>query len=361
MHQESLTTNHIGHFQDARNMTKTASGSVDLIVTSPPYPMIAMWDGVFATLAPESAAALAAEQGPAAFEAMHAALDPVWAECARVLCPGGIACINIGDAVRTLGGLFQLYSNHARIIRAFTGLGMHALPAIIWRKQTNAPNKFMGSGMLPPGAYVTLEHEFVLIFRKGNKREFKGEDLARRRASAIFWEERNAWFSDVWFDIKGASQQLADRAARARSGAFPFELAWRLIHMFSIRGDTVLDPFLGCGTTLAASAAAGRHCTGYEVDQTLAPAMHTAARSAMRIGNEKIRTRLHDHAAYAKQKSEQGKEMKHVVAAYGLPCMSRQESGIAMYLVESIADTGPCAFTVKYNPDPAQALKNPQD
>jgi DNA modification methylase len=341
-------------------MLELSSDSVDLIVTSPPYPMIAMWDDTFATLAPQSAAALAAERGPAAFEAMHAALDTVWAECARVLCPGGIACINIGDAVRTLGGLFQLYSNHARIIRAFVDLGLHALPAVIWRKQTNAPNKFMGSGMLPPGAYVTLEHEFVLVFRKGNKREFKGEDLARRRASAFFWEERNAWFSDVWFDIKGASQQLADKAARTRSGAFPFELAWRLIHMFSIQGDTVLDPFLGTGTTLAAAAAAGRNSAGYEVDPSLATAVQASALSVMRIGNETIRARVQAHAAFAEQRTAQGKEMKHVVAAYGLPCVSRQESGIALHLVESITCTGPCAYTVEYNPDPAQALQIPQ-
>lgn len=71
---------------------------------------------------------------------------------------------------------FQLYPNHARIINAFHALGVSNLPNILWRKQTNAPNKFMGSGMLPAGAYVTLEHEWILIFRKGGKRIFKSPE-----------------------------------------------------------------------------------------------------------------------------------------------------------------------------------------
>ena len=76
-------------------------------------------------------------------------------------------------------------------------LGFTALPCILWRKQTNAPNKLMGSGMLPAGAYVTLEYEYVLILRKGPKREFsRDEDKKRRLESVIFWEERNIWFSD---------------------------------------------------------------------------------------------------------------------------------------------------------------------
>ncbi|MFW6335242.1 MAG: DNA methyltransferase, partial [Desulfosalsimonas sp.] len=111
-------------------------------------------------------------------------------------------CVNIGDAVRKLGDSFSLYPNHSEIIRAFLSRGLTPLPAIIWRKQTNAPNKFMGSGMLPAGAYVTLEHEYVLIFRKGAKRQFATPaQKLNRKKSAIFWEERNQWYSDVWFDL----------------------------------------------------------------------------------------------------------------------------------------------------------------
>jgi DNA modification methylase len=119
-------------------------------------------------------------------------------------------------------------------------LGFSALPAILWRKQTNAPNKFMGSGMMPPGAYVTLEHEYILILRKGNKREFTSiKEKQNRRESAFFQEERNFWFSDVWMDLKGTTQNLFDNKATERSAAYPFELPYRLISMFSVKSDTV--------------------------------------------------------------------------------------------------------------------------
>ena len=85
--------------------------------------------------------------------------------------------------------------------------------------------------MLPAGAYVTLEHEYVLIFRKGAKREFKTEaEKKKRRESALFWEERNIWYSDVWTDIKGTEQALPNAVSRQRSAAFPFNLAYRLIN-----------------------------------------------------------------------------------------------------------------------------------
>ena len=75
---------------------------------------------------------------------MHAELDRAWAEVHRVLAPGGIACINIGDATRTIGERFTLWPNHARILEACGLFGFDNLPAILWRKPTNAPNKFMG-------------------------------------------------------------------------------------------------------------------------------------------------------------------------------------------------------------------------
>jgi len=217
---EAARTRHEFRTADARNLGWIADGSVHLVVTSPPYPMIEMWDECFGALDPSIAAALAEGRGDDAFEAMHRALDRVWRELHRVLANGGIACINIGDATRTLDGNFRLYANHARVLQSCVALGFRSLPAILWRKPTNAPNKFMGSGMLPAGAHVTLEHEYVLVLRKGDRREFPtAAEKRRRRESAFFWEERNAWFSDVWFDIKGTPQHLCDKAGRARSAA----------------------------------------------------------------------------------------------------------------------------------------------
>ncbi|MGD8653418.1 MAG: DNA methyltransferase, partial [Desulfobacterales bacterium] len=157
-----MITQHRIHFQDARQMKSLSTGTVDLVVTSPPYPMIAMWDKLFIGQNPDIEPVLQNGDGPKAFELMHRQLDAVWQELWRILKPGGIVCLNVGDAARTINDRFRLYPNHARMLNQFLTLGFQALPAILWRKQTNAPNKFMGSGMLPPGAYVTLEHEYIL-------------------------------------------------------------------------------------------------------------------------------------------------------------------------------------------------------
>ena len=193
---------------DARVLAGISDASVHLVVTSPPYPMIAMWDEVFSALSPQAGLALAREDGPAAFEAMHQELDRAWAACHRVLVDGGLCCVNIGDATRSLGGRFALWPNHARILAGAMGAGFTVLPDILWHKPTNAPNKFMGSGMLPAGAYVTYEHEYVLVLRKGGGRAFpRPQDKAARQRSAYFWEERNAWFSDLWQGLVGTRQE----------------------------------------------------------------------------------------------------------------------------------------------------------
>lgn len=162
-------------------MRSLADSSLDLVVTSPPYPMIAMWDELFCRSSRAVRNALAAEDGERAFELMHRRLDAVWDECYRTLREGGIICINIGDATRTLGDQFGLYPNHARILQHLRKCGFTALPDILWRKPTNAPNKFMGSGVLPVGAYVTLEHEYILIARKGARRVFSSEREKKKR------------------------------------------------------------------------------------------------------------------------------------------------------------------------------------
>ena len=158
---------------DSRDLGAIAGDSVDLIVTSPPYPMIEMWDEVFSALNPKIGQAIADGKGRAAFDMMHYELDKAWQEVVRVLKEGGWVCINIGAATRRVGDGFQLYSNHSRITSALFSLGLDSLPIVLWRKQTNAPNKFMGSGMLPAGAYVTLEHEYIIIMRKKCKRVFE--------------------------------------------------------------------------------------------------------------------------------------------------------------------------------------------
>jgi DNA modification methylase len=222
-----MISNHRIRFGDAARMTDVAAGSIHLVVTSPPYPMIEMWDELFCREA-STQKALDSRIGLSAFELMHRQLDQVWNELYRVLVPGGIACINIGDATRTMDGEFALYPNHSRILSHMLRVGFINLPNILWRKQTNAPNKFMGSGMMPPGAYVTLEHESILIFRKGGKRLFNTpEEKTIRRQSAFFWEERNLWFSDVWTDLKGTRQKTDQKSSDNAAG--PTLLNWHTV------------------------------------------------------------------------------------------------------------------------------------
>jgi DNA modification methylase len=335
------------HFADARDMRVLPSNSVHLVVTSPPYPMIAMWDAVFAAQSPKAAEALERGQGPQAFEHTHRELDKVWKELFRVLVSGGIACINIGDATRTVRGEFRLYPNHARILSAAMNIGFSVLPDILWRKQTNAPNKFMGSGMLPPGAYVTLEHEYILILRKRDKRDqFNGNDA--RRASAYFWEERNTWFSDVWFDLKGARQDLHDKETRARSAAFPFDLAGRLVCMYSVMGDTVLDPFTGTGTTLSAALAWGRNFMGFELDPGLAPAVEEAALRAPELAREAAEERLKAHVAVMETRLLGKSPPKHRNVPYGFPVVTNQERDALFPELAGVEKTEDGEFRARY-------------
>ncbi len=321
-------------------MTGIGDDSIDLVVTSPPYPMIEMWDQVFSQQSGEIKEAIDSSDGNRTFELMHGLLDRAWREVYRVLKPGGFACINIGDATRSIKDHFRLYSNHARILNYCLGIGFSNLPAIIWRKQTNAPNKFMGSGMLPAGAYVTLEHEFVLVLRKGEKRKCSTPaEKLRRLESAFFWEERNVWFSDVWWDLKGTGQALNNREARQRSGAFPFELPYRLISMYSMKGDTVLDPFLGTGTTTLAAITAARNSLGVEIDEKLSGAINDSlTHGVVDRSNERIRKRLSDHIAFVTERERtHGSEcFKHRNTNYDFPVMTKQEVEIKIEYLKGV-------------------------
>ena len=347
-----METDHRIFFADSREMGAVSSESIDLVVTSPPYPMIAMWDETFSLINPAVKTALSQEDGMRAFYLMHRELDRVWDEAGRVLKQGGLACINIGDATRTLGTDFRLYPNHSRILSKFLDLNFNVLPAIIWRKQTNAPNKFMGSGMLPAVAYVTLEHEYILILRKGPARKFKSEAEKRvRRESAIFWEERNAWYSDVWMDLKGTTQNMNHEQTRSRSGAFPFELAYRLINMHSVKEDVVLDPFLGTATTMAAAMASGRNSIGFEIDPNFREAVHLKMRTVKDPANEYVSRRLDNHQDFVRTRTGNGGLFKHQNKHYGFPVITKQETELVLSHLASISQTGNC-FRVTYSANP---------
>ena len=332
-----METTHRVVVGDARDAATVADESVELVVTSPPYPMVEMWDDLFADLSPAAGDALVAGKGREAFDAMHDELDAAWAEVERVLAPGGIACINVGDATRKLDDTFRVYPNHARVIDAFEALGFDPLPDVLWRKPTNSGTKFMGSGMLPPSAYVTLEHEYVLVFRKGDRRRFEpGAD--RRYEAAYFWEERNRWFSDVWTDVTGEAQ-ATDAEARERSAAFPFAIPYRLVNMYSVYGDTVLDPFWGTGTTSVAAMAAGRNSVGVEREPEFARAFEARAADAEDLSRRVARRRLADHRDFVRARREAGESFEYRAEHYDFPVITRQERRIRLYEASDVMAT----------------------
>lgn len=337
--------------EDSRNLVNLVEKPVALIVTSPPYPMVEMWDEVFFALNPEIKKALSLEQGTRAFELMHRELDKIWVDCFQALEEGGIACINIGDASRTVKNQFQLFPNHARILQGCLEAGFSCLPAIIWRKETNAPNKFMGSGMLPPGAYVTLEHEYILVLRKGNKREFKTPAARKnRRKSALFWEERNTWFSDIWFGLKGTRQKLTEKNSRRRSGAFPFELAYRLVNMFSVKGDLVLDPFAGTGTLMLASIASERNSLSIDIEGDMQKIAREKVLHFCPEARKYLETRLDKHLNFVRERENEGKPLKHFNEPHGFPVMTKQETDLQINSPSQIQEKNSNFFSVSYNP-----------
>ncbi len=342
-------TNHRIYQGDASNLTQVEDNSIDLVVTSPPYPMIAMWDKLFAAANPQIKNLLEQGDGAQAFEKMHLILDQAWAELFRVMKPGALACINIGDATRSLNRSFALFPNQARLQNALLKNGFTLLPRIIWRKQTNSPNKFMGSGMLPGCAYVTLEHEIVVIARKGRQRCYKNDDEKElRRQSSYFWEERNIWFSDVW-DFKGTRQEEALKQAGRRSAAFPLEMPFRLINMHSLIGDTILDPFLGTGTTSVAAAAAGRNSIGFELSQELVEAaIERLAGSAELIKGLNPR-RLEKHREFIIKHEGKRKQPEYYNEHCGFSVITRQEVKLRLPLPENVYRSGPQVFTVTYS------------
>ena len=355
-----METEHRVVVGDARSLEDLDDDSVELVVTSPPYPMIEMWDDLFADLDPEIGDHLEAADGQAAFDAMHAQLDQVWTEVERVLVDGGIACVNVGDATRKLGESFRVYQNHSRVIDDFEALGFEPLPEILWRKPANGGAKFMGSGMLPPNAYVTLEHEYVLVFRKGKQHRAFDPGSERRYNSAFFWEERNRWFSDLWTDVRGDLQTLEEEAPRERSAAFPFTIPYRLINMFSVYGDTVLDPFWGTGTTSLAAMVAGRSSVGYELDSSFTEVFADRVADVGALSRRVVDRRLADHREFVAERRAAGDELGYDADYYDFPVTTKQERPILLYTVSAVERTD-SGYDVVHEPAVGRGKESSQE
>jgi DNA modification methylase len=249
-----IPTSHTLLRQDARDL-ELAAGSVHLVLTSPPYWTLKEYnrkDGQLGYIAD--------------YDQFLVELDKVWKRCFNVLVPGGRLICVVGDVClsrRKNGGRHTVVPLHASIQERCRTLGYDNLAPIIWHKIANAQFEAAGNGSsflgkpYEPNAVIKNDIEFILMQRKPGG--YRTPDLPTRILSVISDANHKEWFQQIWTGVTGAS-------TRHHPAPYPLELATRLIRMFSFVGDTVLDPFLGTGTTMVAAAQCARNSIGTEVD-----------------------------------------------------------------------------------------------
>jgi len=182
----------------------------------------------------------------------------------------------VGDVcvARKQAGRHHVVPLHADIQVRARRVGFDNLTPILWHKIANGAMETEGNGAgfygkpYQPGAVVKNDIEYVLFLRKGGK--YRSVPTVAKALSMLSKDEMKTWFRSIWTDVPGAS-------TAKHPAPFPEELAGRLIRMFSFAGDTVLDPFLGTGTTIAAAMSTGRSSVGVEID----PAYLSLARSRL--------------------------------------------------------------------------------
>ena len=242
------------HLGDARSLDWIESESVHLLVTSPPY-----WTLKEYNHHPGQLGAIDD------YERFQDELDKVWSHCFRTLVPGGRLLCVVGDvciARRKNKGRHLVVPLHADISVRARRIGFDYLTPIFWHKIANMKlevengSSFLGKPF-EPNAIIKNDVEYILMFRKpGGYRKPTPE---QRAASKLSKEEHALWFRSAWTDIRGAP-------TRDHPAPYPVELAYRLVRMFSFTGDTVLDPFLGTGSTSVAAARCCRNSMGNEID-----------------------------------------------------------------------------------------------
>lgn len=192
-------------------------------------------------------------------------LDRVWQRCFDALVPGGRLICVVGDVClsrRENNGRHTVVPLHASIQERCRRIGFDNLAPIIWHKIANAVyevengSSFLGKPY-EPNAVIKNDIEFILMQRKPGG--YRKPSTAARVLSVISEDNHRQWFQQIWSGLTGAS-------TRSHPAPYPIELAERLIRMFSFVGDTVLDPFLGTGSTTIAAARFGRNSIGFEID-----------------------------------------------------------------------------------------------
>lgn len=252
---KQLPTNHQLYLADSRNMSFIKDESVHLVVTSPPYWSLKKYNDSIGQLGDISD-----------FELFLSELDKVWKHCYRILVPGGRLICVVGDVClsrRKNNGRHRVIPLHSSIQEHCRKIGFDNLSPIIWYKIANARYEASGNGgsflgkPYEPNGVIKNDIEFVLMQRKSGG--YRRPSMVTRVLSVISYENHKQWFQQIWSGLPGTS-------TKNHPAPYPEELAERLIRMFSFVGDTVLDPFLGTGTTTVAAAKWGRNSIGLEID-----------------------------------------------------------------------------------------------
>ena len=252
--ERAARTAHVVHHGDARDLGWIPDESVHLVVTSPPYWTLKEY--------PPNHAQLGAV---VEYERFHDELEKVWRHCYRVLVPGGRLCCVVGDvciARRRNHGRHMVLPLHADIAVRCRRIGLDYLTPILWHKIANASyevengSSFLGKPY-EPNAIIKNDVEYILMLRKPGGYRQPSEE--QRDASRLAKDEHSGWFRSFWTDLPGES-------TREHPAPFPVELAYRLVRMFSFSGDTILDPFMGTGSTAIAAARCGRNSIGVEIE-----------------------------------------------------------------------------------------------
>jgi DNA modification methylase len=250
---QHVPTQHDLYLADSRTM-KLDPQSVHLVLTSPPYWTLKEYRDTEGQLGHVED-----------YSQFLSEVDKVWKRCYDALVPGGRLICVVGDVClsrRKNKGRHTVVPLHASIQEHCRKIGYDNLAPIIWHKIANAVYEVdNGPGFLgkpyEPNAVIKNDIEFILMERKPGG--YRQPTVATRVLSVISGENYQQWFQQIWMGLTGAS-------TKKHPAPYPLELAKRLIQMFSFVGDTVLDPFLGTGTTAIAALQHGRNSIGYEID-----------------------------------------------------------------------------------------------
>ena len=251
----SIQTHHRIIRGDSRYMVELNDNSIHLVITSPTYWQLKDY-GTDEQIGFNDS-----------YESYINNLNLVWKECYRVLDNGCRLCINIGDqfARSVYYGRYKVIPIRTEIIKFCESIGFDYMGAIIWQKKTTTNTtggaSIMGSFPYPRNGILSIDYEFILLFKKLGRP--KKPDKKIKELSKMTKEEWKKYFSGHW-NFGGVRQD-------GHIAMFPEELPKRLIKMFSFVEETVLDPFLGSGTTSLAAKNLDRNSVGYEINSEFIP------------------------------------------------------------------------------------------